>query len=457
MRIFSWSGILFFLCAVTSAYSGEPGAQMTSTTDQESTVNTTKEPQEKFSPEWQELCARKAVKNWYLSALEDPQLIESDENCSRLPLLHLFELRDTADRFDRKIGNARQTVEKAIATDIEKIFEGKPLDTPVRLLSLDSVGLLQDWFIIGHLLKQGRTNIELALVNGNSSQAGLDYFFELEKVLLQEGVSLTITSYKSVSECAQAQKKPFSVAYSIDALRSDTSIETFDNVLSAKELLDQNCHVFFSYFAEIVSFDAKGVVHVLETSQLSQAGRETIVAAQLKNPRPKDRPVRIIAETSNPGFFFNTLFYAVSDLCNQGYQDIVINVPDIRGFYADLRPTITRLFSLLNTRHSTITFHWKGTIYLRDRIGDCRDLAIFWFDNVDVQEFGKNLNDGVIVLGSCMTDQSHWIVCGKDLGLWDVDGKGATHMVLVHKENKELAMAIMHDIFKPGSPWYKGL
>jgi hypothetical protein len=410
---------------------------------------------EAMPTEWQDLCSKKAVKQWYIDTLEKPELIESDGRFSKLPILNLYELRDSGERFDRKFLGNRQLVEKAIATDIEKTFKGKSLDEPIRLLSLGSFGLLQDFFIVGHLVKQGRTHIELAFVGASYDAPNLNGMIELKKALSQEGVELDISTFKNLQEFSSKKPQKVSAVYSIDAFRNEASLSAINDIILARKQLTNNGQAYLSFFGEAMSFGTSSGIRPIATSQKTVTESEGITAAQLKNPRSKDSPLRVVVESTDPYFFFSSLLYSISDLFKAGYQDIVITILS-HSHYSDAeQKTISQLFSTLNGPQSQLTISWKNRLFLRDQRRDRIDLSIFWADNYNIKEFASQLNRGVVILGSCMPEQSRWIICGKDLGVWEVDGKGAISMIDVPQGNEELALAMLHDLFQHGSPWYK--
>lgn len=138
---------------------------------------------ESASTEWQSLCNEHRVKNWCIEAVTSTEALETNEKETILPMLHLFETRGENGRFDRKTSQVRMRIEQDILQDLEKIMENKPLDTPVRLLSFGCTGLLQDWYLICQLIRQGKTNIDLCIVDPNLFKESCDGFLEFCEAL----------------------------------------------------------------------------------------------------------------------------------------------------------------------------------------------------------------------------------------------------------------------------------
>jgi hypothetical protein len=117
--------------------------------------------------EWEQLCSDHKVLAWYMEALDHPEALESVENGTTLPMLHLIELGGDNDLFNRKTSPVRKNIETEILADIDQAVAEEPKDSPVRLLSLGCTGHLEDWHIVGQLIRKGRTRIDLTIVDEN--------------------------------------------------------------------------------------------------------------------------------------------------------------------------------------------------------------------------------------------------------------------------------------------------
>lgn len=54
-----------------------------------------------------------------------------------------------------------------------------------------------------------------------------------------------------------------------------------------------------------------------------------------------------------------------------------------------------------------------------------------------------------------MPCHGYWIICGKDLGLWVVDGDKNLTPIEVPKDKKTVAEAMMRDLFSRGHAYFK--
>ena len=215
--------------------------------------------------EWQQLCNRHQVKSWYMEALENLDAFETREEVTELSILRLYEYHDKG-RFDRKTSPVRKSIEKDILADIEEVMAKEPQGTPVRLLSLGSEGLLQDWFVVGQLIRQGKTQIDLTIVNQQLLKEPCEEFEKLCKALKSEGISINLPFFPSVEQCAKIQKLPFHCVYAVNYCALLTfKKDTWRNLVSARKIVAPAGHLFVSYLDEILTIDSNGKISVVET------------------------------------------------------------------------------------------------------------------------------------------------------------------------------------------------
>jgi hypothetical protein len=403
--------------------------------------------------EWQLLCSNHGVKTWYMNSLEDNSILETAEDLTRLPALKLFEFCEEDSRFNRKSSQVRKNIEKDILADIGKILEKEPQDTTIRLLSLGCTGLLQDWYIVGQLIRQGRTHIDLTIVDTKLFQGPVEGFEKLSKALKSEGITLHVRFLNSLDSLTTGPKETFHCVYAINyfALLSFEK-DTWKNLSRARKLLVQNGHLFASYLNEILTIDAKGKINVVETSPENQQLREAIVAAQRSNPRSKDCSIRIQIESLTPYFIAGPLLYATSDLLEDGYQDIMIYAPS-PGLKQLSESDLSALFSDISTSKGKTTLHWKRKFLITDIRQDRRDMVILYLKGFDFHSIMDRLHRSTVLWGKLVPEKGHWLVFADQLGLWDIDGLGQKKIIFLPKEHEKTAKEFIEKIFAPGGHW----
>ena len=403
---------------------------------------------------WEQLCESHQVKAWYMEALGKGELLETDEKFTKLPMLGLFEFREENGRFDRNSSPVRKNIEKDILVDIEEALKNEPNCIPVRLLSLGSTGLLQDWFLVGELIAQGKTQIELTIVDAELIRRSCEGIEKLSKALEAEGITLKLSFFNSLEKCAQVQKTPFHCVYAVDyyALHSFRK-DTWRNLAIARKLLAPNGHLFVSYLDEIFTIDPMGKIFVVGTSPYNKLLRDTIVATQRSNPRSKDCSIRMQMMSGSPCFITGPLLYAISDLLQDGYQDLVIYTFSTHlDWFSE--SDLSELFSDLFAGKGHASLHWKGMYYIQGRNEDRRDMVILDLRGVEVHDLMSELNRTVVLLGRLVPDNGRWIVNADQLGLWVVDGNGRSKAIAVPEENRKTAQKLMAKLFAPGGCWY---
>lgn len=402
--------------------------------------------------EWQSLCDEHRVKNWCINAVNSTDALETRESATILPMLHIFELRGEDGRFDRKTSPVRKKIEQYILQDIDTVLREKPLDTPVRLLSLGCTGLLQDWSLVSQLIRQGRTNIDLTIVDTNLVKESCEGFEGFTRALEAEGIKVKVSLFLSLSDCVKAHKAPFHAIYAINYFDLlSFRKETWGNLVVARKLLDPTGHLFLSYLKEILTIDSRGKIHVIETAPENQLLREAIVSAQHSNPRSKDCSIRLQVLSSDAVYYTAPLLYAVSDLLQDGYRDIMLytsaslnkdfSESDLSALFSDFSEGRARLF-------------WKRIYYIQDKREDRRDLVLVNLPGCAVENLIDQLNRDIVLLGTLVPEQGHWIVSADQLGVWDIDGKGNAKIIAIPDQYKKTAPQVIAKLFASGGCWY---
>lgn len=240
--------------------------------------------------------------------------------------------------------------------------------------------------------------------------------------------------------------------YAIDcfSLLSFTK-ETWGNLVLGRKALVPNGHLFLSYIQEIVTIDSRGKIRVVETSPENQLLRETIVSAQHSNPRSKDCSIRLQVLSSDPVYYTSPLLYAVSDLLQDGYKDIMVYSYSY-GFKDFSEPDLSALFSDISEGRATL--HWKRLFYIQDKRADRRDMVLINLPGCDIKNLIDRLNHDIVVWGTLLPEQGHWIVSADQLGLWDIDGKGNAKIISIPDKYKKTAREVIDKLFAPGGHWY---
>ena len=402
---------------------------------------------------WNDLCSKHQVKSWYIETLKKTSGLVSGENGTSLPLLGLLELGDSEGRFDRKTSPVRANIEKAIVQDINHVLEKEPLTTPVRILSIGCLGQLQDWYIVGQLIREGRTTIDLSIVEKQFFPELIDSMSKLSDGLEQEGIHLKASYFNSVEQCASAQKKPFHAAYAV--LYYDLysfQKNTWSNLTKARKLLAPNGHLSVSFQNEILTIDATGKVSVIESDPRVQLMKKTIVDALRSDFKSKDRSLRLFVTSSDLFFYTTSLLYAISDLVDDGFTDITVfsSMPRTELFStADLSAVISDAAA----NRASVSLRWAKISGIRDKRADRRDIVIFNLPHIKLDQATDFINHDVVLLGLVMSDNGHWIISADQLGIWDVKANGNAKAVLVPQGQEKSAREIIEKIFKRGGGW----
>ncbi len=411
----------------------------------------TSPPTRKTSPqtEWKQLCADHGVLAWYMEALDHPEALECIENLTSLPMLHLIEWGGDNDSFNRKTSPVRKNIEAEILADIDQSVAEEPHDSPVRLLSLGCTGYLEDWHIVGQLIRSGRTHIDLTIVDEYLTKESVDGLLQLSKALKDEGVQLTLSFYTSLAACKSSM---FHCCYAVDYyLLPSFQENTWNTISTARKLLTPKGHLFVSYRQESLRIDSQGKLQVLTSSPEIQALRKTIVAAQKSNPRAKENSLRFQLSASNPIFISGPLLYALSDLSDEGYQDInvfIFSMKEIGVCESDL----STLVADITGEHASL--HWQKICYVHNRQEDRRDMIIMSMPGVAIHDILDRLHRQILVFGTILPKQGHWIVHADQLGIWDISGLGVRKPIYIPEAHKGTARKVIDALFAEGGHWY---
>jgi hypothetical protein len=409
--------------------------------------------QEEAVSEWQQHCKDRNVKEWLLATLENTSALESEECCTVLPLLHIFECNDKDGRFNRKISPVRSNIEKDILQDLEQVLEKEPKDAPVRLLSLENTGLLQDWYLVGQLIRQGRTNIELTIISSYAVKEAFDGFVNFCDALEAEGISIKLSYFTSLEKCLQSKKSTYHAIYGINFYLLTTFEKgTWKTLALARKVLAPNAHLFVSYLAENIRINALGNIDVIDSSSENKLLRDSIVAAQRKNPRSKSSSLRIQTLSTDPFFYTGPMLYAVSDLFQDGYQDIMLftNSYGLEGFS---ETDVSSLFSDLLKERGSVGLQWKKLYYVTDIHEDRRDMIILNCKGIELKEATNWLNRYIVIFRRIVPQQGFWLISGDQIGLWEVDGLGCPRNISPSKEHEKAAKELMSKLFASGGHW----
>lgn len=443
MQLFAFLQILFVLFLFSPCHSAEntipPRQQQGPTT---------------FSDEWRALREKKGVRDWMISLISQSQNLNSGTHFNTLPLLHLCEDKGLDTRFDRKSGQARQLVEKAVADDIEKMLKGQPKESMVQILSIGSIGFLQEFFLVSRLVQQGRTHIEITHLQSINDKETLQGMNELVAALADEGIFLSLKEASSSDQISRTTR--FHAGYCILSREMFLGLDLINDIVKARTFLAEGGRFIFSQPEGTVAFSNNSGVEVIEMTQKARTECNAITATQFYSQRSKDRTIRVAVATSNPRFYFGSLLFAMSELLKNGYSDIFISAMYPKGSTDPFCKSISSFFDLLNLKNSSpITFQWKTKTYVGTKQEFRKDLVLIWLDNVDIKDKIDELTNMIVLTGSSLPEHGHWIFCSKDLGLWDIDANRNVTALEVPK-NKEVAVtALVKELFSQGLPWYK--
>lgn len=394
---------------------------------------------------WEELCANHQVKQWYMDALQNPDLLVSDEHLTYLPLLSLAEWK-CSGRFDRKASDIRTRVEEAICRDLDSLLSSKQaLSEPVRMLSLGGIGMLQDWFIIGRLIKKGVTNIDLTVVDRHLLPEAVHGMESLSEALKAEGVNLSLTFLSSF----QAGKKqtPYHIVYSIASVGLSACMkDEWTTLLNTRKLLAPNAHLFVAYGTEFIRFDGQGSFEILGSDPHVQDVRKCVVNDLTSEVRRKDKTIKVAVTSSDWTIFPSTLLYAVNDLVQKGYEDIVIQVCLKSDKIA--MTDLSALFSEVSKKKASLI--WKNHYYIRNAQADRLDMYVMNLPGLEIDNVKTFMSHEAALSGMVLGEQGHCVVYADQLGLWDVKGSGTMQLVKAPQGDPKKAYKLMDEIFSSG-------
>ena len=403
------------------------------------------QPAAPFPAEWSQLRTEHGVLAWYTKAIDHPEDLEIDGPFTKLPMLRLVEISE--QEANRKNSPIRKNLETEIVANIEQAMAEEPKDAPVRLLSLSCTGLLEDWFVIGRLIQSGRKNIDLTIVDADLFPDSFNGLTELSKALQEEGVSLTISCHNSLEQCASHK---FHCSYMVNSYAFlSFKKNTWGTLPAVWKLLLPKGRLFISHFQESISFDTEGKIRVLASSPENQALRKAIVTAQHNNPRDRGSSLRFQLY-SEPIFVTGPLLYALSDLIEE-YKTIYVFAISLRQ--NDMSESdLSRLIS--DATGGKATLHWQKKCYVYDSQTDRRDMIIFSFPGVDMEQQAKPISREIMLLGTILSKAGHWIIRGDQLGIWDIDGMGMRRAISVPEAGRKKAEKCLDTLFAERGHWY---
>jgi hypothetical protein len=277
----------------------------------------------------------------------------------------------------------------------------------------------------------------------------VDGLLQLSKALQEEGIQLTLSFYTSLAACKSSK---FHCGYAVDYYPLSSFQEnTWNTISTARKLLTPKGHLFVSYLQESLRIDSLGKLTVLTSSPENQALRKTIVAAQKSNPRAKENSLRFQLTASHPFFIAGPLLYALSDLSNEGYQDINVFTFSMKRFGIS-ESDLSILVSDITGEHASL--HWQKRCYVHRKQEDRRDMIILSMRGVEIHDLLDRLHRNILLMGTILPAQGHWIVHADQLGIWDINGLGVRKPIFIPEEHKSTARKMIDALFAEGGHWY---
>jgi hypothetical protein len=82
-------------------------------------------------------------------------------------------------------------------------------------------------------------------------------------------------------------------------------------------------------------------------------------------------------------------------------------------------------------------------------------MVIFNLRGLELRPLIDKLNHDIILFGTIMPENGHWVVLADQLGLWDINGKGDARMLASPSDNNiGRANQLVKKLFAHGGNWY---
>lgn len=242
-------------------------------------------PHDKLISELYEECVRKGLtKELYFEIVSNPtnylefvSLFHSENVFS--PLKFSECACSNTGEFNRLLNNRRNNIEDKIVKDMLK---AKVAKKPLNLLSLGSGNLLQDWILIGKLIKSGVKEINYTLVEPNLDPKLLEEFIKFFKDL--EDCNIKIENYKYLKEFQENQNPPIKqdavLAIDFDELAEN---DNWAHVNQARSLLSDQGNLYLSFGGDDISINQQS-----NQDFYARKGPANLISSDFANFQAKD-------------------------------------------------------------------------------------------------------------------------------------------------------------------------
>jgi len=387
----------------------------------------------------QEYCVDHGVKKWYANAVENYDSLSAKADQYTFKLLGMHETR--GGFYDRKTQNVRSQIEEKVLSSIEQQQLAK--EDPVRLLTMCSKGLLQEWFLVGKLIQKGYSNIELLCINPEVSQKACEGFRALSNALEEEGITLSISHYTSLKECKRAQNEKVHAICAVDVLDSLLTYSGLKDMAQSCEMLSSSGQAFIGYNFALIGGNAEGHFELLSSYGLFEEARKKVAQQRVQALHPRSRPYKILTATDMSDL--GLLLTILKDLCKEGYQDVVIELWS--GLPGSVDYFVKEILTGFSTKTSQISCKKARRLYTSDqRHMDLRNMLFVWTTDSSPKEMLKRAvpllkHDRLLKAGGCA------LFFSPDTGLWNVDRFGGTHLCDLMGTERDKAAQELVDLF----------
>lgn len=195
--------------------------------------------------------------------------------------------------FNRLRTQRRADMENRICYDLQLTCQN--LDEPINILSLGAGGFLQDWILLGQLIKSGYTNINYSAIDPEIKSINLERFTQFFEDF--EGVNVNVNYYGNVDWYTSVNpEQNLNAVIAIDFDDLNTS-GCWSDINTLRKLLMENQGKFYmSYNKDDIVIDSSSTLDLCECKGFYDLMHSDL--AQNFNILP-DEPISIAVSATN--------------------------------------------------------------------------------------------------------------------------------------------------------------
>lgn len=219
--------------------------------------------------------------------------------------------------FNRFFTDRRLNIEERITTDLKKVYLEK--QGALNLLGFGSGRLLEDWILIGKLIKEGITEINYTIVEPHLHKEALENFTAFFADF--EGVKINIKAYKNLEEYRNEPNNLQDAVFAIDFDEFDSN-KNLKELNQTRDLLTDTGHLYLSYSKDDM---------VIGKSDLECYGRKSTwepITSDLRKSFSLDCPKNFQIAQSNNRLCLNLMAPILYELISKKVESIEIFIQD---------------------------------------------------------------------------------------------------------------------------------